>query len=100
MLPHEEVPNMIASPRFPGLTQWLLAFLAVGVWGLLLKPYRPLAFAEAKAAAPPGVGRIRHADRAAHQCDRCQRQAALSNCQQCTLPRRRDPREGVPAQHP
>lgn len=44
---------MIASARFPGLTQWLLAFLAVGVWGLLLKPYRPLPFAEAKAAAPP-----------------------------------------------
>jgi hypothetical protein len=33
-------------------TQLLLAILAVGVWGLLLKPYLPLASAEAK--APPG----------------------------------------------
>jgi hypothetical protein len=44
---------MIASLRPPRLTEWLLAFLAVGVWGLLLKPYLPLPFADAKAASPP-----------------------------------------------
>jgi hypothetical protein len=43
---------MTAAPRFSRLTQWLLAFLAVGVWGLLLKPYRPLPLADAKAASP------------------------------------------------
>lgn len=44
---------MIPPPRFPALTQWLLAFLTVGVWGLLLKPYLPLPLVDAKAAAPP-----------------------------------------------
>jgi hypothetical protein len=44
---------MIASPlSTPRLTQWLLAFLAVGVWGLLLKAYLPLPMAIAAAAAP------------------------------------------------
>ena len=48
---------MITSPRSaPRLTQWLLAFLAVGVWGLLLKPYLPLPFAQAAASpAPPSA---------------------------------------------
>jgi hypothetical protein len=43
---------MIASLRSPGLTHWLLAFVAVGVWGLILKPYLPLPLADAKAALP------------------------------------------------
>jgi hypothetical protein len=44
---------MIASLRStPRLTQWLLAFLALGVWGLLVKPYLPLPVAEAKTPSP------------------------------------------------
>jgi hypothetical protein len=44
---------MIASPRpAPRLTQWLLAFLTLGVWGLLVKPYLPLPVAEAKPLSP------------------------------------------------
>jgi hypothetical protein len=44
---------MIASVRsMPRLTQWLLAFLALGVWGLLVKPYLPLPAAEAKTTSP------------------------------------------------
>jgi len=45
---------MTGSPRLPRLTQWLLALLAVGLWGLILKPYLPLPLADAKAAPPPG----------------------------------------------
>lgn len=36
----------------PRLTQWLLAFLTLGVWGLLVKPYLPLPVAEAKTLSP------------------------------------------------
>lgn len=43
---------MIGSSRSPRLTQWLLAFLALGVWGLILKPYLPLPPADANAASP------------------------------------------------
>ena len=44
---------MIASLRSaPRLTQWLLAFLTLGVWGLLVKPYLPLPVAEAKTLSP------------------------------------------------
>lgn len=43
---------MTTTPRFaPRMTHWLLAFLAVGVWGLLLKPYLPLPVALAAAAS-------------------------------------------------
>lgn len=35
------------------LTQLLLAILAVGVWGLLLRPYVPIAAAAAKASSAP-----------------------------------------------
>jgi hypothetical protein len=46
-----EVANMITSPRsMPRFTQGLLACIAVGVWGLLLKPYLPLPVAEAAAS--------------------------------------------------
>jgi hypothetical protein len=34
------------------VTHWLLGILAVGVWGLLLRPYLPLPFAEAQASSP------------------------------------------------
>jgi len=44
---------MSTSVRSPRLTQWLLAFLAVGVWVLILKPYLPFPLADAKAATPP-----------------------------------------------
>jgi hypothetical protein len=43
------IDSLRANPR---LTQWLLAFLALGVWGLLVKPYLPLPVAEAKAPSP------------------------------------------------
>lgn len=44
---------MITSPHpAPRLTQWLLAFLAVGVWGLLLKPHLPWPVTAAAAASP------------------------------------------------
>jgi hypothetical protein len=36
----------------PRLTQWLLAFLALGVWGLLVAPYLPLPVAGAKTLSP------------------------------------------------
>jgi len=36
----------------PRLTQWLLAFVTLGVWGLLVKPYLPLPVAEAKTPSP------------------------------------------------
>lgn len=53
MLLHGELPNMIPSPRSaPRFTQWLLAFLTLGVWGLLVKPYLPLPVAEAKTLSP------------------------------------------------
>lgn len=43
---------MTTTPRFaPRMTHWLLAFVAVGVWGLLLKPYLPLPVALAAAAS-------------------------------------------------
>jgi len=43
---------MIASPRAAArLTHWLLAFLAVGVWGLLLRPYLPIGTAGAQPSA-------------------------------------------------
>jgi hypothetical protein len=41
-------PHMSSSQR---LTQLLLAILAVGVWGLLLRPYLPIATAAAKSPA-------------------------------------------------
>lgn len=44
---------MSASARSaPRLIHWLLAFLALGVWGLLLRPYLPLPLADARAASP------------------------------------------------
>lgn len=43
---------MTASPRSARLTQWLLAFLALGVWGLLVRPYLPLPVAEARTPSP------------------------------------------------
>jgi hypothetical protein len=53
MLLQGEVPAMIASLRsLPRLTQWLLAFLALGVWGSLVKPYLPLPAAQAKTLSP------------------------------------------------
>jgi hypothetical protein len=53
MLLHGELANMIPYPRSaPRLTQWLLAFLTLGVWGLLVKPYLPLPVAEAKTLSP------------------------------------------------
>ena len=41
-------PHTSSSPR---LTQLLLAILAVGVWGLLLRPYLPIAAAAAKSSS-------------------------------------------------
>lgn len=41
------------SIRPQRLTQLLLAVLALGVWGLLLRPYLPFALAEAKALPAP-----------------------------------------------
>src|ERR1700736_1757691 len=53
MLLQGEETNMIASPRSTQrLTQWLLAFLALGVWGVLVKPYLPLPVAESKTLSP------------------------------------------------
>jgi hypothetical protein len=53
MLLQGEVPAMIASLRSAShLTRWLLAFLTLGVWGLLVKPYLPLPVAEAKTLSP------------------------------------------------
>jgi hypothetical protein len=47
-------PHTSSSQR---LTQWLLAILAVGVWGLLLRPYPPVASAAARSpsATPSGA---------------------------------------------
>ena len=44
------MPGFVRSA--PRLTHWLLAFLAFGVWGLLLRPYLPLPLGDARAASP------------------------------------------------
>jgi hypothetical protein len=48
----KEVPNMSKiTSSAPQLTHWLLGIVAVGVWGLLLRPYLPLPLADAKASS-------------------------------------------------
>jgi hypothetical protein len=43
---------MAHSRNAQSLTHWLLAVLALGVWGLLFRPYLPLPFPDAKAGSP------------------------------------------------
>lgn len=50
---------MTASLRtVPRSTQWLLAFLTLGVWGLLVKPYLPLPAAKAETASAQALAKF------------------------------------------
>jgi hypothetical protein len=63
------------------LTQLLLAILAVGVWGLLLRPYLPIAAAAAKSPLGYADGIFRYDYSTTRQCRRCRRDYALGHCQ-------------------